>query len=68
MNLCNSYDKWKYDFSHSKSAIVTSGKPEPYQFESWKDHEWLSCDTKVEELYKYKNKCKNFTDMRISVF
>ena len=51
MNICNRYDiKWRYDFNHSKS-----GETKPHHFVSLKNREWLLGDTKVEELYEYKN-------------
>ena len=56
MNICNRYGtKWRYDFNHSKSGVVTFGKTKPYHFVSLKNCEWLLDDTKVEELYEYKN-------------
>ena len=56
MNICNHVGiKWRYDFSHSKSGVVTFGETKPHQFESLKDREWLLGDTNVEELYECKN-------------
>ena len=46
---------WRYDFNHSKSGIVTFGETKPQHFESLKNREWFLGDTKVEELYEYKN-------------
>ena len=46
--------KWRYEFNHSKSGIVTSGEPKPQHFESMKNCEWLLGDTIVDELYQYK--------------
>ena len=55
MNTCNRYGiKWRYDLNHSKSGVVTFGETEPH-FGSLKNREWLLGDTKVEELYEYKN-------------
>ena len=55
MNICNRYGiKWRYDFSHSKSGVVTFGETKPHYFESLKNREWLLGDTEVEELYEYK--------------
>ena len=65
MNICNRYGiNWRYDFSHSKSGIVTLGESKPQHFESLKNREWLLGDTKVEELYEYKNLgvLKNYVD------
>ena len=56
MNICNRYGiKWRYDLNHSKSGVVTFGETKPNHFESLKNREWLLGDTKVEELYEYKN-------------
>ena len=56
MNICNRYGiKWRYNFNHSKSGVVTFGETKPHHFESLKNREWLLGDTKVEELYEYKN-------------
>ena len=56
MNICNRYGiKWRYDFNHSKSGVVTFGETKPHHFELPKNREWLLGDTKVEELYEYKN-------------
>ena len=56
MNICNPYGiKWRYDFSHSKSGVVTFGETKPHHFVSLKNREWLLGDTKVEDLYEYKN-------------
>ena len=56
MNICNRYGiKWRYDFNHSKSGVVTFGETKPHHSESLKNREWLLGDTKVEELCEYKN-------------
>ena len=56
INICNHYGiKWSYDFNHSKSGVVTFGETKPHRSESLKNREWLLGDTKVEELYEYKN-------------
>ena len=56
MNICNCYGiKWRYDFNQSKSGVVTFGETKPHHFELLKNREWLLGDTKVEELYEYKN-------------
>ena len=56
INICNHYgNKWRYDFNHSKSGVVIFGETKPHHFKSLKNHEWLLGDTKVEELYEYKN-------------
>ena len=56
INICNCYGiNWRYNFNHSKSGVVTFGETKPQHFESLKNREWLLGDTKVEELYEYKN-------------
>ena len=56
MNICNRFGiKWRYDFNHSKNGIVTFSETQPQLFESLKNREWFLGDTKVEELYEYKN-------------
>ena len=56
MNICNRYGiKWRYDFNHSKSGIVTFGETKLQHFESLKNREWFLGDTKMEELYECKN-------------
>ena len=56
MNICNRYGiKRRYHFNHSKSGVVTFGETKPHHFLSLKNREWLLGDTKVEELYEFKN-------------
>ena len=56
MSICYKYDiKWRYEFNHSKSGVVTSGESKPQHFESMKNRVWLLGDTIVDELYEYKN-------------
>ena len=56
MSICYKYGiKWRYEFNHSKSGIVTFGESKPQHFESMKNREWLLGDTIVDELYEYKN-------------
>ena len=56
MNICNRDGiKWRYDFNHSTSGVVTFGETKPHHFVSLNNREWLLGDTKVEELYEYKN-------------
>ena len=56
MNICSRHGiKWRYDFNHSKSGVVTFGETKPHHFKSLKKRGWLLGDTKVEELYEYKN-------------
>ena len=56
MSICYKYGiKWRYEFNHSKSGIVTFGESKPRHFESIKNCVWLLGDTIVDELYEYKN-------------
>ena len=56
MSICYKYGiKWKYEFNHSKSGIVTFGESKPQHFESMKNRVLLLGDTTVDELYEYKN-------------
>ena len=56
MSICNRYGiEYRYDFSHSKSGVVTFGETKQHHFESLKNREWLLGYTKVEELYEHKN-------------
>ena len=43
--------KWRYEFNHSKSGIVTIGESKPQHFVSMKNRVWLLGDTIVDELY-----------------
>ena len=56
MSICYKYGiKWRYEFNHSKSGIVTYGESKPQHFESMKNRVWLLGDTIVDELYECKN-------------
>ena len=56
MSICYKYRiKWRYEFNHSKSEIVTFGESKPQRFKSMKNREWLLGDTIVDERYEYKN-------------
>ena len=56
MSICYKYGiKWRYEFNHSKSGIITFGESRPQHFESMKNREWLLGDTTVDELYEYQN-------------
>ena len=48
MNLCHAYSiKWRYEFNHEKSGIVTFGESKHVHSEAMKEHTWvlllLSC-------------------------
>ena len=56
INKCHNYSKkWRYEFSHSKSGVVTFGETKPTHCKSMKEREWALGDDTVEELYEYKN-------------
>ena len=56
MNKCQNYSKkWRYEFNHSESGVVTLGETEPIHCKSMKECEWALGDDTVEELYEYKN-------------
>ena len=56
MSICYKYGtKWRYEFNHFKSGIVTFGESKPQHFESMKNRVWLLGHTIVDELYEYKN-------------
>ena len=56
MNKCHNYSKkWRYEFNHSKSGVVTFGETKPIHCKSVKEREWALGDDTIEELYKYKD-------------
>ena len=57
MSVCYKYGiKWRYEFNHSKSGLVTLfGESKPQHFESMQNRVWLLWDTIVDEFYEYKN-------------
>ena len=53
MNLCYAYSiKWRYEFNHVKSGIVTFGESKTVHSEK---HTWVLGGESVAELYEYKN-------------
>ena len=65
MNICDKYGiKWRYEFNHTKSGVVTFGETKPSHSKSTKDPEWMPGDAIVNELYEYKNLgvLKNFVN------
>ena len=42
-------------FNHTKSGVVTFGETKPMHSRLMKEREWTLGDTKVNELYEYKN-------------
>ena len=56
MGMCYKYStKWRYEFNHTKSGVVTYGEAKPVHFEEIKKREWILGDGTVDELYEYKN-------------
>ena len=56
MGMCYEYStKWRYEFNHTKSGVVTYGETKPVHFEEMKEREWILGDGTVDELYEYKN-------------
>ena len=55
--------KWRYEFNHIKSDVVTFGVCKPAHYENLNEREWLVDDEYVDELYEYKNLgvVKNYT-------
>ena len=56
MGMCYKYStKWRYEFNHTKSGVVTYGETKPVHFEEMKELEWILGDVTVDELYEHKN-------------
>ena len=56
MNLCHAYSiKWRYEFNHVKSGIVTFGESKRVHSEAMKERTWFLGGEFVAELYEYKN-------------
>ena len=56
MNLCNTYSiKWRYEFNHVKSGIVTFRESKRVYSEAMKERIGVLGDESVTELYEYKN-------------
>ena len=56
MNICHKYSiKWRYEFHHTKSGVVTFGETKPLHSKSMKEREWMLGDATVNELYEYRN-------------
>ena len=56
LGMCYKYStKWRYEFNHTKSGVVTYGETKPVHFEEMKEREWILGDGTVDELYEYKN-------------
>ena len=56
MNLCYAYSiKWRYEFNHVKSGIVTFSESKCVHSEAMKERIWVLGGESVTELYEYKN-------------
>ena len=56
MNLCYAYSiKWRYEFNHVKSGIVTFGESKRVHSEAMKERTWVLGGESVAELYECKN-------------
>ena len=56
MKICHKYGiKWRYEFNHTKSGVVTFGETKLLHSKSMKEHEWMNGDAIVNELYEYRN-------------
>ena len=56
MDLCHAYSiKWRYEFNHVKSGIVTFGESKRVHSEAMKERTWVLGGESVAELYEYKN-------------
>ena len=54
MGMCYKYStKWRYEFNHTKSGVVTYSETKPIDFEEMKEHEWILRDGTVDELYEF---------------
>ena len=69
INKCHNYSKkCRYEFSYSKSGVVTFSETKPVHCKSMKEREWAVGDDTVEELYEYKNLgvLKNYCGLFVS--
>ena len=56
MNICYEYSvKWRYEFNHVKSGIVTFGEAKRVHCQSMNERDWVLGNDSVDELYEYKN-------------
>ena len=56
MNLCYAYSiKWRYEFNHVKSGIVTFGESKRMHSEAMQERTCVLSGESVTELYEYKN-------------
>ena len=56
MQICYDYSlKWRYEFNHSKSGVVTFGETRLVHCIAMKERKWILGNDNVKELYEYKN-------------
>ena len=56
IEMCCEYSiKWRYEFNHIKSGVVTFAECKPTHYENVNEREWLLSDESADELYEYKN-------------
>ena len=54
--MCCKYStKWRYEFNHTESGVVTYGETKPVHFEEMKEREWILGDATVDKFYEHKN-------------
>ena len=52
MNICHKHGiKWRYEFNHTKSGVITFGETKPFHSKSMKEREWMLGDAIENELY-----------------
>ena len=56
MKMCCYYSiKWRYEFSHIKTGVVTFGETKCVHCEAMKERSWILGNESVNEIYEYKN-------------
>ena len=56
VNICCKYGiKWRYEFNHTKSGVVTFVETKPLHSKSMKEHECMLGDAIVNEVHDHKN-------------
>ena len=56
MKMCYHYSiKWRYEFSHIKTGVVTFGETKRVHCEAMKERSWSLGNEYVDEIYEYKN-------------
>ena len=56
MNICYEYSvKWRYEFNHVKSGIVTFGEAKRVYCQFMNERDCVLGNNSVDQLYEYKN-------------